>query len=387
MTMKTVKTSEGRWRCFLGRDEYELVLARVQQKFGDDESWILLAIRLLALSVRVGTLDRIKRKDFREGERGLMLLRVREKNTQDDDDERRPRDIWIPRPLYNDLKQYMDANNIGPDDHLFRRSESTFRRRLNSVAEDLAEETGDDQWLKLTPHDFRRYYAVHFLFRLRIDPAVVRQMGGWLSEEAMMEYLILPDDVLADELESCGALGTYADTYHEAAGDVEALLQTFKTLISRMETAPTRADALRRVEECLNAIEGVEAEISIDIDRLEELEDPSTPQQRRLTMFGGISPEMAATLFAHEVKATTAEEWSRNKMAAMKAHPEYIDPTTRIAKARLAFGAVAIVSTALFFSFLSPFSSVGMGATYAVGTAIGLYQMNQDLKEAPAQPV
>lgn len=387
--MKTIQTSEDRWRCFLELEEYRKLCELAQEKYGDSEHWVVLVIRILALSVRVGTFERIESEDFREGERGIILLRVWEKNSRGNADQRRPRDIWIPRPLYSKIEQFIQDKNTRSDGPIFLESESTFRRRFAALTEELAEETGDDDWLKVTPHDLRRYYAIHFMFRLGLDPALVRQMGGWLSEESMLEYLILPDDVLVDELEDRGLLGTNATAYHNAAKDVESLMESFHSLLYRLDPE-ARAEAIQCVETSLNQFHGIDATVTIDANDLKNIDDPSTPQQRQLRMYSGIpAVDIAETVrtMSDSDEIETVIENGRDKIGSFRKHPSYINPDTRAGQAKLAMGVLTLVGFSTLFTVVTNMPAVHTTALSALSVGLAALQINQDLHEVETTPV
>ncbi|MHC3439562.1 hypothetical protein ACYJ1Y_16090 [Natrialbaceae archaeon A-gly3] len=387
--MKTIKTSDERWRCFLEREEYRMMDELADELYGEEEPWVKHGIRIMALSVRFGTLTRIRGGAFHEGERGIMLLRVREKNSRGDDDKRRPRDIWVPRPLYNEFGQYMEENNIGEDDRLFPASESTFRRRFNSLCEELAERTDDEDWSKVTPHDLRRYYAIHFMFRLRVDPALVRQMGGWLSEASMLEYLILPDDVLVDELQDRGALGTDALVHHDEASDAEGLMESLASLLYRLDP-DARAEALRCVEESLSSLEGVSASISIDMDDLDDMDDPSTPPQRKIRMYSGLPSDAIAEELADQARAAGLDyglDRSLEKLEALCTHPDYVDPKAPMGAAKLSVGVLSMVAFAALFTSVTPTTAAQSAMLGLTGIGLGTLQINRDLREVETSPV
>jgi hypothetical protein len=387
--MKTIQTSQDHWRCFMELEEYRLLCEYAEEMYGEDEIWVLHVIRILALSVRVGTINRITPEKFREGERGIMLLRVWEKNSRGNTDQRRPRDIWVPRPLYTEIEKYIEDNNISPDSSLFLESESTFRRRFDALTEKLAEETGDDDWLKVTPHDLRRYYAVHFMFRLNLDPALVRQMGGWLSEESMLEYLILPDDVLVDELEDRGVLGTNAPAHHNGASDVESLMESFHSLLYRIEPE-ARAKAVHCVEESLNQFEGINADVSINIDELKDIDDPSEPSQRRIRMYSGIPAMQIAEMMrtkAHSGEVEAGIEQAQNKIQAFREHPEYIDPDATAGRIKLSMGLLAVLGFSILFTVMTNTPVMHTTALSALSVSLAALRINLDLREIEVTPV
>lgn len=384
--MDTVKTSDDHWRCFLTVDEFTQFVELADEKHGDDEPWVAFGILLMGLSLRIGTLTRIRACHFREGPAGIILLRVWEKNSSSGD-ARRQRDVWVPRPVYRRIERYMEENNISGDDKLFRRSQRTFERRFDSLCEELAERTEYDDWLKVTRHDMRRYYAVHFLYRLEIDPTLVRQMGGWMSEESMFEYLSLPEDVLYSELEGHGVIGADALFDPTSPDQVDSFNQSFKQLLYDSD-AEARADIVRSLEDGIESLDGVSAEISINTGGLEDMDNPSAPVQRQINMFGASPPYAAALLVADQIRrrgptsppTEPTTNKLRGKIRALRDHPEFIDPTTPTGTAQFSIALLAPLLLMFVYPHITPFGATESIAIAVTGFAIGLHQINQELE-------
>jgi len=75
----------------------------------------------------------------------------------------------------------------GSDARLVDRSKRWVQRHLDRVAGELADETGDDMWHHLTPHDLRRTWAT--LLSADIDdPLLIMDWGGWEDVETFLEH-------------------------------------------------------------------------------------------------------------------------------------------------------------------------------------------------------
>jgi len=134
---------------------------------------------------------------------------VEAKDTSDRDSALLPREVWICEPLIRQIEDFTVVEDLDAHDEptpLFHVSKRTIQNWVTEAAENAATATGDEDFLKVSSHDFRRYFASHMLYRHGVDPEIVRQLGGWRSPRSMMEYLLLPDDVLAEELGEIGRL-------------------------------------------------------------------------------------------------------------------------------------------------------------------------------------
>jgi hypothetical protein len=402
LLMKTYKIND-EYRCFLTVDEFNKFCQKAKNKYGEDEYWVLIGIKLLALSVRVGTLERIYTSDFKQGERGVQLLQIWEKNSRNEGGKRRPRDIWIPNPVYNSIQAYIDEKNK-EDDRLIPKSESTFRRRFNNLTEELAEETGNNDWEKLTPHDLRRYFAVHFLFRHRIDPGLVRQMGGWSSQESMVEYLILPDDVLVDEIESMGIRGTDATIHVNSAAELESIVKSIQSLLAQLDS-DERPEAAESLEKYLSKITGITANINIDSDAIKNMNDPAQANQRVLKEYSGVPLTELASTFADKVEEeydhnitdppinlhpqkekrkirNRIEAMVQNKIEQFEDSPQYIDIHSKEGIRNLSLIPVTTVAATVVFSMISPYTLVEIGLMAIIGIALAAAQINKDLNQS-----
>ena len=47
--MKTVQTSEDKYRCFMTVKEFNKLCQKAKDKYGDDEFWVVITIKIFAL--------------------------------------------------------------------------------------------------------------------------------------------------------------------------------------------------------------------------------------------------------------------------------------------------------------------------------------------------
>ncbi len=73
------------------------------------------------------------------------------------------------------------------------------------TAERAAQETGDQDFEKVSTHDLRRRFAQRLLVDQQMNPRVVMAVGGWDSFAAIEPYLNAPsEDVIDDAFADIG---------------------------------------------------------------------------------------------------------------------------------------------------------------------------------------
>jgi integrase len=85
----------------------------------------------------------------------------------------------------------------------------TVQRWVETGRDDLAEQTGNDDWLEVSAHDLRRTWATRTYYRLNatdVAKSVIMRWGGW-SKESTFEKNYLgrePDDLAAELMDAAG---------------------------------------------------------------------------------------------------------------------------------------------------------------------------------------
>lgn len=132
-----------------------------------------------------------------ETENGRYRLRVPEgKDTTGSGGK--PRDAYLPGDVERDLQQFQNVENIAPKEPFVDLSERGVRSVVKRTAKAAAENTGDQDFRRVSSHDLRRRYAQRLLVDQEMNPRVVMQVGGWDSFAAIEPYLNAPTDDVVD---------------------------------------------------------------------------------------------------------------------------------------------------------------------------------------------
>lgn len=212
--MKTIPLEKDKWRVFLDTEEYQMLLNSPYDPPSRSERSVRLEMRLMACSMRIDTVSglvygQFEKRETPEGEYWVAVVEA--KDSTDREAETRPRAVFIPEDIMQLVRARAEEKKLDDDDLLFKCSTKTIYRDVKRSANNAATRTGTDDFRKVSPHDLRRYFATHLLYRHEVPPPVVRILGGWKSDDAMFEYLVLPDDVLFERLAESGLLGTSYD--------------------------------------------------------------------------------------------------------------------------------------------------------------------------------
>lgn len=169
----------------------------------------------------------------------IHLFRVRAKDSSDRPEQTVERDVFLCRTLVEEIYDHHGRDHKGP---IFTGQKSTLNNRYRETRQALHTQTGNADWLHFSPHDGRRYFASHALFRHNISPELVMQLGGWNSMKALQPYLVIPEDVMTRMFGTRGLLTSF-DT---EAGDpptrpyrVNHAIDTIQNAASSEETGPS----------------------------------------------------------------------------------------------------------------------------------------------------
>lgn len=108
------------------------------------------------------------------------------------------------------LMMFKQARNAKKDELLFQQSKKTIGRIVKSAAEDLAEQTGDENWNYVRAHDLRRTAANRIYYTLvrsgwasEFALRTVCAWGGWSNKSTFEQHYlsVLPEDMQAEMME------------------------------------------------------------------------------------------------------------------------------------------------------------------------------------------
>ncbi|WP_202979393.1 site-specific integrase [Natrinema versiforme] len=184
----------------MSRDEYQQLVHHTESL--EEE----IALRLMGdCGLRIGEVGDVSYshvKRMPDGS-GYKLRVVHGKDTTGELDEGKFRETWLPDGLERWLYRYKSENELNEDEELITVTRRTLNNWVDYAAEGAAEETGDDDYRKLSSHDLRRQWAQHLLVEQRVNPRVVMSLGGWSSYDAIEPYLNAPTDShIAEEMEA-----------------------------------------------------------------------------------------------------------------------------------------------------------------------------------------
>lgn len=86
------------------------------------------------------------------------------------------------------------VNGIGEKDPIVDRSKRTLQNWVEDAAARAAEETGDDDYRRVSTHDLRRCWANHLLVEENVSPRILIGLDGWSSYDAIEPYLATPTE-------------------------------------------------------------------------------------------------------------------------------------------------------------------------------------------------
>lgn len=221
--MKVESTAgQDEYKVWLSPDEYEATEQTLQRLANNEDhpfqkSWVKRYVVLL-LGGRIGLrANEIAAMCFSDvwKQDDLHRLTVREpvgKDTTGSGGKRR--DAQIPRDVYVELLEAKYELDRDDDEPLVGVRTRRVRQMVHEIGEQMANVARDnaknvpgrpDDWMRISSHDLRRYYAQDCLVRREMNPHVVMDLGGWSSLGAMENYLNSPSpDIIADEIREAG---------------------------------------------------------------------------------------------------------------------------------------------------------------------------------------
>ncbi|KTG09525.1 hypothetical protein AUR64_17310 [Haloprofundus marisrubri] len=200
--------SEDGWRCWLSEREQELLVEHADPRPDEDDPRRTLAVELMLDGLRSEETTRVSKNDVRrlDAEGEAYCLRVWEGKTG-------YRECPVSTQTKERIFMLASMPGFGQDDPLIDVSPRTVQRWVaEDAAPALAEQTGDDDWLKVSAHDLRRTWGTHAYYRLISSGGtndvreIVMRWGGWDDEDTFRNNYLgrVPDGLSAELMASAG---------------------------------------------------------------------------------------------------------------------------------------------------------------------------------------
>ncbi|WP_435362766.1 tyrosine-type recombinase/integrase [Haloarchaeobius sp. DYHT-AS-18] len=189
--MRCERNKDGSFNVWMTRDEYH-ELPRAADTFQRE-----IAIRLMGdCGLRVAEVLDVKPEHISRKADGKHydLEVVSGKDTTGEYAGGKHRETWLPRELEALVNRYCQQHDVDEDEPLIDRGKRTVQYWVEQAAEVAAEETGDEDYLRISTHDLRRCWANHLLVEENVSPRIVMALGGWSSYDAIEPYLAAPTE-------------------------------------------------------------------------------------------------------------------------------------------------------------------------------------------------
>lgn len=187
--MVRIDDSEEHAKCWLDYPgEIQQVESRARERDWEQE----IAIQLMArVGCRASGVLSARPSGLRWNSDGdYWEIEVRGKNTKGG--EKTVRDSYVPERVKENLDRYASERDIDDDEPYVSKSESTVRRWVDELTDDISDETDNDRWRHVSSHDLRRSWATHNLVEQDVPVRVMMAIGGWSSYDAIEPYLTVP---------------------------------------------------------------------------------------------------------------------------------------------------------------------------------------------------
>jgi integrase len=150
------------------------------------------------VGLRAFEIPQVRPTNVKQTDSGQFRLRV-ETGKDTTGGGGKPRDAYLPNDVERDLRRYQREHNIAPKDPVIDLKQPGVRAVVRRTADRAAEETGDEDFRKVSSHDLRRRFAQRLLVDEQMNPRVVMAVGGWDSFAAIEPYLNAPSEDVIDD--------------------------------------------------------------------------------------------------------------------------------------------------------------------------------------------
>lgn len=189
--MRTERNRDGSFNVWMSRGEFWAI--RREAETHEHE----VAIRLMGnCGLRVAeVLDVEPRHISRMSDgRHHWLEVVSGKDTTGEFSQGKHRETWVPVETEAAINRFVQSEGLANDEPLIDRSKRTVQYWIEKAAAAAADETGDDDYHRVSTHDLRRCWANYLLVEEHVSPRIVMALGGWSSYDAIEPYLAAPTE-------------------------------------------------------------------------------------------------------------------------------------------------------------------------------------------------
>lgn len=198
-----MKELGNQWRVYMNPHDYRKLKNHAPDK------GTKLAIELGAkCSLRVSETASLKRGDWRETTHpnvNAWFLEIWGKDTTGESENGKYREPFLPPDVFETIAEKGTQDDVQPGEPIFSVTKRTIQKWIKDAAKAVAEETGNDDYKRISSHDLRAYFATDCLIRRDMNEEVVMEVGGWESRKTIEPYLHAAfDDVIAREFREAG---------------------------------------------------------------------------------------------------------------------------------------------------------------------------------------
>jgi integrase len=99
------------------------------------------------------------------------------------------RETPVPQRVVTGIETYADVRQASQDAPIVDVSTRTLQRWVDNAAAHLRNETDDDGWQYVSPHDLRRTWGT-LLCEREVEPGLVMTYGGWEDWDTFREHYL-----------------------------------------------------------------------------------------------------------------------------------------------------------------------------------------------------
>jgi integrase len=192
--------TDGSYRCWLSQDEQERLIRHLEERPERQ-----LAVRAMLHGLRSDELRWVRTSGLRplQTEMQAYKLQVRDGKTG-------YREAPISMEMKRSMTMLQNAQGKRQDEPLIDAAKRTVRRWVTDAGEDLAEQTGYEDWQYISPHDLRRSWATTTYYAMDNHYAkeIIMRWGGWQDENTFQNNYLgrETDSMAADMMQQVGIL-------------------------------------------------------------------------------------------------------------------------------------------------------------------------------------